>query len=173
MYAESWLNLPSVSSLFKIAILLIILASETAFAAENELYKNCSRTFTCANFANISYPFYGSDILAYCGHPGFQLSCNGSSPTISIMSVEYQVVEINSASKVLTIARADYLKSLCPGPAKLNSTNLNLNFFNFASDNVNVAVYYECPTITVTGLRGLSSAFTCNNHTIRLYTTPI
>lgn len=76
------------------------------------------------------------------------------------MSVTYQVVEINSDSKILTVARADYLSNICPAPL-INNTVLNPALFNYTSDTGIIGLYYGCPTIDQT--RGISSPFSCNN----------
>ncbi|GAV85556.1 Pkinase domain-containing protein/GUB_WAK_bind domain-containing protein/WAK_assoc domain-containing protein [Cephalotus follicularis] len=142
-------------------IITIILTHAPISVSADEQYANCSMSFQCGNISDIGYPFYGANRPSYCGYPGFGLDCDGDTPDIEIMSQSYQVLDINSESRTLKVARADYVNDLCP--TFLVNTTLNLTIFNYSSDTQNLVIYYGCPTIpnqfeTI----GLSSQFNCS-----------
>ncbi|GLT65433.1 hypothetical protein SLA2020_378670 [Shorea laevis] len=135
--------LPLPGSFFFIIIITFVLIHAPKFASSaNERYVNCNRTFACGNIGNIGYPFWGSDRPEYCGYPGFQLNCSDSTQEITIGSATYHVLEINNESRVLTVARADYLDDLCP-PSLINTT-LNPDLFEFTPDAQVINLYYDC-----------------------------
>ncbi|GKV16747.1 hypothetical protein SLEP1_g27343 [Rubroshorea leprosula] len=152
------LHLPWSFSFFIIITFVLIHAPKFASSVD-ERYVNCSGTFACGNIENIGYPFWGSDRPDYCGFPEFQLNCGDSIPEITIMSAKYHVLGINNESRLLTLARADYLDNPCP--TSLINTTLNRDLFEFTPDTQEINLYYRCPQITNQEIGSIIN-FTCN-----------
>ncbi|GKV16746.1 hypothetical protein SLEP1_g27342 [Rubroshorea leprosula] len=135
------LHLPG--SFFIIIIITFVLIHAPKYASSaDERYVKCNRTFACGNIENIGYPFWDSDGPEYCGYPGFQLNCSDSTQEIRIGSATYNVLEIDNESRVLTVARTDYLDDLCP-PSLINTT-WNPDLFEFTRHTQVINLYYHC-----------------------------
>ena len=117
----------------------------TSFLADNDPYLTCEAPFNCSNFSNLSYPFWGSNRPNYCGHPSFQLDCSSNVPQINITTMNYRVLEINSSSRILRVARTDYFDTICPA-AFVNTTVDNNLFSYITSDDTKLTLYYNCHT---------------------------
>ncbi|KAJ9147337.1 hypothetical protein P3X46_029511 [Hevea brasiliensis] len=139
---------------------IIFLCPPSFVSANDERYQNCSSTFQCGNITNIGYPFWGLNRPDYCGNPNFRLNCIDQTAVITIKNLTYQVLEIDSVAKNLTVARTDYIGSICPN--LLINTTLDFVHFSYASDIQNVTLYYGCssPSTTI-GIAGFSPQFTC------------
>ncbi|KAB2043873.1 hypothetical protein ES319_D01G049600v1 [Gossypium barbadense] len=99
------------------------------------------KQFHCGKIKNVSYPFWGGDRPEYCGQPGLKLTCLEDEETqITIMSVSYKVIEININLQAFTVARIDYLQSLCP--QTLLNTTLNFNLLSYAWNLENITLYW-------------------------------
>lgn len=148
---------PTMSLIF---ILTITFVSSPFVSATDERYQNCSAKFDCGNITNISYPFWRSDRPDYCGHPKFWLNCTDEAALITIQNLTYQVLEIDSDTHNLKIAREDYIGDICPD--LLINTTLD-SFFNYASDVQNITLCYGCPMLSIPfpGVIGFSNQFTC------------
>ncbi|OMO92530.1 hypothetical protein COLO4_17513 [Corchorus olitorius] len=120
-----------------------------------------NKTFKCGNIQNVTFPFWGGDRAESCGHPELELTCQGGIPQISIMSVNYQVIEINIDIQAFTVARTDYLENLCP--QKLANTTLDFTLLDYAWNLENVTLYYDCPRISNQS-SGFPSQFNCSNN---------
>ncbi|CAK9150673.1 unnamed protein product [Ilex paraguariensis] len=125
---------------------------------DNQEYAACDNLFQCANISNLGYPFSGQTRPSYCGHPGFQLNCQGSVPLITILSMDYRVLAIDNQTQTLTVAREDMWNNNCP--TLLYNTTMDFTIFKYASNQQNVSLHYEC-----TGLPGqtpsLPNQFDC------------
>ncbi|KAL6324596.1 hypothetical protein AAG906_013408 [Vitis piasezkii] len=133
----------------------------TSLCAENEQYLNCSTPVQCANM-EISYPFWGGNRPGYCGHPGFELSCDGDAPEFTMVEVSYRVRDINNASQTLTVARADFWNDYCP--QKYINTTLNVTLFSYSTRYPRLTLYYGCPP----SIQGLPHAFICSSGTTNI-----
>ncbi|CAK9150683.1 unnamed protein product [Ilex paraguariensis] len=101
-------NLFRFSCLFMTMIIVSILSNIPMLQCqENEQYATCGNSFQCGNIRNIGYPFSGQNRPSYCGHPGFQLNCQGSALFITIQSMDYRVLAIDNRTQTLTVARND------------------------------------------------------------------
>ncbi|CAH1421403.1 unnamed protein product [Lactuca virosa] len=108
----------------------------------------------------LKYPFWGLDRPAYCGHPGFQLICQSNVPLLNYESVNYRVLDTDSSTQTIVIARNDLWTTFCPQTlynTSYNSTLFKGNKFN----QQNVSSYYDCGT-TIQGMGlGNNYRFTC------------
>ncbi|KAK2632697.1 hypothetical protein EUGRSUZ_L01204, partial [Eucalyptus grandis] len=112
-----------------------------------ESLSNCSRTFSCGNVVNVSYPFTGGDRPSHCGPPEFRLSCNGSYPELTADSLTYSVRELNQTRRSLILSRAD-LNASNGCLRQYANTTLNSTIFTFASDGEDLTLFYECSNLT-------------------------
>ncbi|XP_031404088.1 LEAF RUST 10 DISEASE-RESISTANCE LOCUS RECEPTOR-LIKE PROTEIN KINASE-like 1.2 isoform X5 [Punica granatum] len=106
------------------------------------------------NGVAISYPFWkiddgsntnGSTQNAYCGYPGFGLSCapsNDTFPVLALPSDNYYVKHINYASKSVTLIDIDLVGKSCPR-AQHNVTIDSLPL-DYHQDDVNITFYFNC-----------------------------
>ncbi|KAL0806976.1 hypothetical protein Bca101_099468 [Brassica carinata] len=95
----------------------------------DELHRRSSTRFSCGDQSGLLYPFWipGRE---ECGHPDFKLDCHRSVAEISICSVKYRILEANYTSRVIRLARSDYIGSLY--------------VLSFAGDTDMISMYYEC-----------------------------
>ncbi|KDP32995.1 hypothetical protein JCGZ_13026 [Jatropha curcas] len=142
-------------------ITIISLYPSRFVSAIDERYQNCSGTFDCGNVTGISYPFWGSARPNYCGQPDFWLNCTEETAVITITNLTYQVLDIDSESQTLKVARTDYIGGICPN--FLHNTSLNSASFNYSSGIRNITLYYHCPALStaIAIPQGFSSQFTC------------
>ncbi|PPR96088.1 hypothetical protein GOBAR_AA24579 [Gossypium barbadense] len=141
-------------------IILLSVQVPPLLSSSNEHYLGCSKQFHCGKIKNVSYPFWGGDRPEYCGQPGLKLTCLEDEETeITIMSVSYKVIEININLQAFTVARIDYLQSLCP--RTLLNTTLNFNLLSYAWNLENITLYYHCPLISNIS-SGFPSLFNCS-----------
>ncbi|XWS30742.1 hypothetical protein CRYUN_Cryun23aG0015100 [Craigia yunnanensis] len=118
-----------------------------------EAYNNCrDAQFKCGNIS-AGYPFFGHGRPDFCGHPGLQLYCENDTPTIEIINIRYQVLDIHPDRQTLRIARQDLMKNDLCSPKFQNST-LDYKLFDFANalDYANVTLLYACSNLTQTHL---------------------
>ncbi|KAK8706298.1 hypothetical protein V6N13_049869 [Hibiscus sabdariffa] len=128
-------------------IILLSAQVPASLSPSNGNYLACSKQFHCGNIQNVSYPFWGGDRPENCGQPELKLTCLETGETqISIMSVSYKVIEINLDLQAFTVARTDYLQTLCP--PSLSNTTLDFNLLSYAWNLENITLYYGCPLIS-------------------------
>ncbi|CAJ2651477.1 unnamed protein product [Trifolium pratense] len=131
------------SIIFSFLITAIILNQIPTSCADNvQQYKKCSSSFDCANFKNLSYPFWGPNRPQYCGHPSFELQCKDEFSSITIMSQSYRILEVIDSDHRLKVVRTDYWDNICPN--NLKNTTIGSTFFDYGSDTQNLTIYYDC-----------------------------
>ncbi|XP_017980752.1 PREDICTED: LEAF RUST 10 DISEASE-RESISTANCE LOCUS RECEPTOR-LIKE PROTEIN KINASE-like 2.1 isoform X1 [Theobroma cacao] len=157
----------SSSALVFVIFILLSVQVPTFFCAGNDTYEVCSKPLRCGTFQNVTYPFWGGDRPEYCGNPGMELTCQGDEELqITIMSLSYKVIEINTDIQAFTVARTDYLTTLCP--QHLANTTLDFNLLSYAWNLENVTLYYDCPSIANQS-SGFPSQFNCTSNGTNYY----
>ncbi|MCD7452989.1 hypothetical protein HAX54_019048 [Datura stramonium] len=130
------------SSTVILFIILCLLHMPISFCQDDERFRRCSEPFRCSS-VDINYPFWGGDRPEYCGgHPSFEINCENNIPNIVIESTSYKVIEINSRSRILTLARDDLLSNICLDSPE--NASLDLNTFSYVSSDQNITLYYGC-----------------------------
>ncbi|KAL0713009.1 hypothetical protein Bca4012_019987 [Brassica carinata] len=114
----------------------------------SELHRLCSTPFNCGNQEGLIYPFWIPGREA-CGDPDFKLNCTGGFAELTISSEKFIILEANSTSRVIRLARSDYIGDLCP-PYPLNSSPFNQYLLPFAAGTEMLTVYYGCPEVSQT-----------------------
>ncbi|KAL1192393.1 LEAF RUST 10 DISEASE-RESISTANCE LOCUS RECEPTOR-LIKE PROTEIN KINASE-like 2.8 [Cardamine amara subsp. amara] len=107
----------------------------------DDLYELCNQPFSCGNQRNLLYPFWISE-RQDCGHPDFKLECNASFAELSISSVKFRILDVNYTSRIIRLARSDYIVNLCP-TNPLNAP-FNQNITLYAPDTDMLTIYYDC-----------------------------
>ncbi|XP_070673505.1 G-type lectin S-receptor-like serine/threonine-protein kinase At1g61370 isoform X1 [Malus domestica] len=119
-----------------------------SFPADADL-SNCTQTFDCGPFRNLTYPFTGGSRPSYCGPPEFHLSCVDDSPELTIASLSYRVLKLNPVHQNLTLARSDLWNSTCTD--KLANSTLESVFFSYdEDDDMDVTIFYGCNSTLIT-----------------------
>ncbi|XP_030445744.1 LEAF RUST 10 DISEASE-RESISTANCE LOCUS RECEPTOR-LIKE PROTEIN KINASE-like 2.7 [Syzygium oleosum] len=90
----------------------------------------------------ISYPFRHVTQPSYCGYPGYELGCYRDNFTLSMGSLEYQVIHIYWSEQILEVARSDLSKDICL--QRYVDTTLNFSLFNYAVTDLNYTLFYNC-----------------------------
>ncbi|XP_021296737.1 LEAF RUST 10 DISEASE-RESISTANCE LOCUS RECEPTOR-LIKE PROTEIN KINASE-like 2.1 [Herrania umbratica] len=133
----------TVAFLFVLLVTIFLsIQAPVCLGSDYEKFAGCNKTFHCGIIENISYPFRQRGSPEYCGQPGFELICEDGKPMITIMSQSYQILEFNMSLRALTVARTDYLYSLCP--KHLVNTSLGPGPFHSAWNNKQIILYYGC-----------------------------
>ncbi|KAF9664001.1 hypothetical protein SADUNF_Sadunf17G0110500 [Salix dunnii] len=146
-------------------IMIFIRGSTFVFADDDERYVNCGNLFDCGDFKGVGYPFSGSNRPDYCGYPGLKLDCSDQDPEITIQKLTYKVLDINTQSRNLSVARKDYAENICP-TLILNTTWIP-NLLNYTSDDHNITIYYGCPPQGAPNFAN-SSLFSCPINTTEM-----
>ncbi|KAF7811287.1 LEAF RUST 10 DISEASE-RESISTANCE LOCUS RECEPTOR-LIKE PROTEIN KINASE-like 1.4 isoform X1 [Senna tora] len=107
-------------------------------------YTDCSSSFDCGNLKNLSYPFWGPNRPAYCGHPDFKLSCSGEVAEITIMFESFRVLEVNNSDYSLRVVRTDFWNNACP--TLIMNNTIYCTLFDYGSDSYNLTLFYDCPS---------------------------
>ncbi|CAH1451198.1 unnamed protein product [Lactuca virosa] len=125
------------------AILSIVLCFPAISCQETQRpFDVCGESVQCGDIP-VEYPFWGLDRPAYCGHPGFQLTCPSNVPLLNYESVNYRVLRLDTSTQMITIARNDLWENSCP--RFLYDTSYNSTLFNGDNfDQRNVSLYYNC-----------------------------
>ncbi|KAL8257225.1 hypothetical protein R6Q59_029266 [Mikania micrantha] len=143
------------------AVLTTIFQFPALRSQETRPYDTCNLPIRCGN-VEFGYPFWGLNRPDYCGHPSFQLTCESNDPMLVLDSVPYRILDIESSSYTITVARNDLWSNLCP--QFLHNTTYNSTLFNGNFDQENVYLFYGCQDI-VPGASGAPVAadyrFTC------------
>ncbi|KAF3503887.1 hypothetical protein F2Q69_00042691 [Brassica cretica] len=129
-------------------IWMIFVIPSCVYSASVELHRLCSAPFSCGNQEGLFYPFWISGREA-CGHPDFKLNCSGGFAEFTISSAKFIILEANSTSRVVRLARSDYTGDLCP-PYPLNSPLFNEYVLPFATGTEMMTIYYGCPEVSQT-----------------------
>ncbi|XP_039161760.1 LEAF RUST 10 DISEASE-RESISTANCE LOCUS RECEPTOR-LIKE PROTEIN KINASE-like 2.7 [Eucalyptus grandis] len=128
----------SLSLLFFLISLQIYFLAPAASAFP--LFQECTPS-NCGG-QEISYPFRHDKQPRYCGHPDYELDCNGDSLTLSMESLKYRVIHMNTSTQILVVARLDLSKEICL--ETYNETTLDLNLFNYTSNDLNSTLFFDC-----------------------------
>ncbi|KAI3777265.1 hypothetical protein L1987_47063 [Smallanthus sonchifolius] len=124
--------------------IMIVLATVIHFPVlrcqQTPPYDICRQSAQCGDI-EFAYPFWGLNRPGYCGHPGFQLTSNVTG--LVLESVNYQLLNADSRTHTITIARNDLWSTNCP--QYLHNTSYDSTLFNGSSfDQENVSLYYGC-----------------------------
>ncbi|KAG2307962.1 hypothetical protein Bca52824_027710 [Brassica carinata] len=107
----------------------------------NERHKHCFPSFSCGHKIHLNYPFWTSD-REECGHPDFKVNCTHGFAELTISSVKLRILEMNSKSGIIRLARMDYINDLCPH--KPENATLNHQVLPFSKDTEFLTFYYRC-----------------------------
>lgn len=107
----------------------------------NERHKHCAPSFSCGHKIHLNYPFWTSD-REECGHPDFKVNCTHGFAELTISSVKLRILEMNSKSGIIRLARMDYINDLCPH--KPENATLNHQVLPFSEDTEFLTFYYRC-----------------------------
>ncbi|XP_010450947.1 PREDICTED: LEAF RUST 10 DISEASE-RESISTANCE LOCUS RECEPTOR-LIKE PROTEIN KINASE-like 2.1 isoform X1 [Camelina sativa] len=118
----------------------------TCVLSVDERHKHCSPLFKCGNHTELYYPFWTAD-KEECGHPDFKVNCSGDLAEFSISSVKFQILEMNYESRIIRLARKDYLNNLCPEDS--GSAPINQDVLPFSNDTELLTFFYHCPVPSV------------------------
>lgn len=152
---------PTPAIFITFTVIIVIVVSFPAISCqESRPYDVCGEVVQCGDF-RLHYPFWGSTRPAYCGHPGFQLTCETNVSLLSYQSVNYQILDTDTSTQTITIARNDLWDDICP--EYLYNTSFNSTLFAVeSSGQENVSLYYGCNTSTSTIPLGANHLFSCN-----------
>ncbi|KAL0844498.1 hypothetical protein Bca101_017744 [Brassica carinata] len=107
-------------------------------------YKRCSQPFRCGDQDGLLYPFWIPDREA-CGNPGFILSCSSGFAEITVSSVKFRILKANYTSRIIRLARSDYIDNLCP-PSPING-QIPQSALQLATDD-RLTMLYGCQNLS-------------------------
>ncbi|CAG7888051.1 unnamed protein product [Brassica rapa] len=122
-------------------IIWILFVIPYCVSSADELHRRCSQSFSCGDQTDLFYPFWIPSRVE-CGHPDFQLQCSERFAEVSISSVKFRILEANSTSRVIRLARSDYIGGFCPQHS-INA-QFNENVLPFVPGTDNLTIYYGC-----------------------------
>ncbi|KAL2896256.1 LEAF RUST 10 DISEASE-RESISTANCE LOCUS RECEPTOR-LIKE PROTEIN KINASE-like 1.3, partial [Bienertia sinuspersici] len=124
---------------------LAILCFPICFSNDLEWYDTCGNYFSCGNVTHVGFPFWGGSYRPkQCGYPDLELSCKNNITTIlQIKGMKYHVLDINQNTRIMKLARDDFLHGICM--QKFVNTTLDFELFDYAPGSQNLTVLYGCP----------------------------
>ncbi|VVB09141.1 unnamed protein product [Arabis nemorensis] len=127
----------------------------------DERHIHCAPSFRCGNQTDLHYPFWTPE-REECGHPDFKVDCSGDFPEFSMFSVKFRILEMNYASRIIRLARMDYLNNLCPQHP--DNAIINQQVFSLLQDTELQTFYYDCPVPRINFLpNGYISQLDCED----------
>ncbi|WMV16858.1 hypothetical protein MTR67_010243 [Solanum verrucosum] len=149
-------------------IILCFLHMPISLGQDDERYRNCGEPFRCRGM-DIVYPFWGGGKLEYCGHPSFEIKCESNIPKIAIESTRYEVIDINTPNRIVTLARDDLLSNICLDNPE--NASVDLNTFSYVSSDLNITLYFGCTVRPGLQIPTLSpNRFNCDSNMFGIYT---
>ncbi|KAG1334749.1 putative LEAF RUST 10 DISEASE-RESISTANCE LOCUS RECEPTOR-LIKE PROTEIN KINASE-like 1.1 [Cocos nucifera] len=112
------------------------------------------RAFACHHMDGSQEEEYGAggevrksgDRPDYCGHPGFNLTCDDDIKfMIQIDNTEYQVKGVNYSNSLLTIVNQVYVGQSCPKPDE--NTTMDHLLFEYSDSDQNLTVFLNCSSL--------------------------
>ena len=147
--------------------ILLVVAVPRVVCQDDQLFVSCGAEYECGNTSmKIGYPFWGGNRPEYCGHPGFELDCDGEAPEFAMDGLSYRVLDINDSTDTVTVARADYWDSNCPDKYVNTTLNATLFSYNSTTSHSELTIYYKCPPAV-----SIYNQFNCSNNNITGYFT--
>ncbi|KAL6324637.1 hypothetical protein AAG906_013450 [Vitis piasezkii] len=138
---------PNFFPAYSVFLMIMLIPVPRVVCEDNQQFVSCGAQYECGNMV-ISYPFWGGSRPSYCGHPGFELTCDGEAPEFTMEEASYRILDINNSSHTLTVARADYWDSYCP-PTYVNTTlNESIFSYNATYTDVTSTMIFNCTNIT-------------------------
>ncbi|KAF8037886.1 hypothetical protein BT93_B0660 [Corymbia citriodora subsp. variegata] len=128
---------PSLSLLFFISLHIHFLVPASGYFKP---FQDCV-PYRCGD-QEINYPFRHNKRPNHCGYPGYELSCDGESLTLSMESLEYRVIHMDRRAQILEVVRTDITKDICL--QTYVDTTLNCSLFNYAFTYLHSALFYNC-----------------------------
>ncbi|CAH8385172.1 unnamed protein product [Eruca vesicaria subsp. sativa] len=141
---------PKRSLAYVIIWMLFIILDCVLSVDAHHIHKHCTPSFSCGHKIDLYYPFWTSD-REECGHPDFKVNCSDGFAELTISSVKLRILEMNSKSRIVRLARMDYIKDLCPH--KPENATLNDQVLPFSEDTEFLTFYYRCrldPNLNIT-----------------------
>ncbi|GAU38753.1 hypothetical protein TSUD_158850 [Trifolium subterraneum] len=129
------------------SIFIFSLHHTTSLPSQVSLSICNNTTFNCGTITNLSYPFTGGDRPSFCGPPQFHLNCQNGVPELNISSVSYRVLQINSATHSLTLARLDLWNETCTH--QYINSSFDGTIFSYGLGNRNLTLFYGCKPTSV------------------------
>jgi hypothetical protein len=129
------------------SIFIFSLHRTTSLPSDASLSICNNTTFNCGTITNLSYPFTGGDRPSFCGPPQFHLNCQNNVPELNISLVSYRVLQINSATRSLTLARLDLWNETCTN--HYINTSFDGTIFSYGLGNRNLTLFYRCKATSV------------------------
>ncbi|XP_042501006.1 LEAF RUST 10 DISEASE-RESISTANCE LOCUS RECEPTOR-LIKE PROTEIN KINASE-like 1.2 isoform X2 [Macadamia integrifolia] len=132
-------------------ILLILLINVVIQEAKvlDPQYEAC-KPYSCGEAPNISYPFWIPLLeKPYCGHIGFEISCDGRKPGIMISDdsqTYHHISDIFYANKSLRVINAEVLKDDCDVPLHNLTLDDGTTHLSVAHSSLNLFFFYNCTT---------------------------
>ncbi|KAD2805730.1 hypothetical protein E3N88_39107 [Mikania micrantha] len=133
---------PTLFAITLTVVLAIIIHFPLHTSQETQPYDTCGQLVRCGNI-EFQYPFWGLNRPDYCSHPGFKLNCQSNVTKLVLESVNYRVLDIDSSTRTITLARNDLWSGICP--QYIHETRYDPTLFD--RDNYGqemVSLYYEC-----------------------------
>ncbi|KAJ0256086.1 Serine-threonine/tyrosine-protein kinase [Hirschfeldia incana] len=132
----------STNSMFHIIIIWMLFVTPSfVFSADDKLHILCSKPFSCGDQTGLLYPFWISG-REDCGHPDFKVNCSGGFAELSISSVKYRILEANYDSRIIRLARSDFIGNLCPTDP--SNMPFNQSVLPLAPSTELLTIFYHC-----------------------------
>ncbi|XVF71590.1 hypothetical protein PTKIN_Ptkin12aG0050600 [Pterospermum kingtungense] len=155
-------------------LLLLFLSQTAAFPPPNATtLQGCNHTISCGSIRKLSYPFTGGSRPAYCGPPGFNLTCSNNT-TLELLtdSLSYRVLKLDPQAQTMTLSRSDLYNNRAPCTPKFINTTLNSTIFTPTSDNQNITFFYGCHSLINSSYEP-PNLFSCNNSGVYYIVGPV
>ncbi|XP_023638635.1 LEAF RUST 10 DISEASE-RESISTANCE LOCUS RECEPTOR-LIKE PROTEIN KINASE-like 2.3 isoform X2 [Capsella rubella] len=127
-------------------VLLFFLTSfnQLPWALSKPEVRLCDTLFQCGNLT-AGFPFWGGARLQPCGHPSLGLRCDDDTTNFTFLVISdlmYQVLQVNTTTGTLKLARQDFLGPFCE--LTFSSESLTPELFELLPEYKTLFAHYLC-----------------------------
>ena len=129
-----------------LCILFFSLLAKKSLGAVDPYFQTCSVPKNCGDGQDIKFPFYIQDKQKpFCGHPGFNLSCNkNGQPIINISRNNYIIQKLFYKNQTIRVSNSAFSYSNSNCIPLISSISLPNGRFNLAPHQTNLSLFYNC-----------------------------
>jgi hypothetical protein len=129
-----------------LCILCFSLLAKKSLGAVDPNFQTCGVPQNCGDGQNIKFPFYIQDKQKpFCGHPGFNLSCNkNGQPIINISRSNYIIQKLFYQNQTIRVSNSAFSYSNSNCIPLISSISLPNGRFELAPHQTNLSLFYNC-----------------------------
>ncbi|PSR84711.1 Leaf rust 10 disease-resistance locus receptor-like protein kinase [Actinidia chinensis var. chinensis] len=155
---------------FQVLVISIVFAIFFDQTLSVDLMFDACKPQNCGNAPNISYPFWIANRQeSYCGHPHFEVACNGKDPVLTISNDDYIIKDVFYANNsfLLAIQTVYDFNNSCPTP--LHNFSIFRTPFEYSLGYADLFFFYDCTSYPVDVTYPVACASNSTHHSFAVF----